>query len=443
MIGERTGLPLRALALSAFVVAAAAVFVVLLDIAGGVDVGKRHRITAVVPTALQLSENADVLSAGVRVGKVEQVSNRGATAVLALALDPDRGPVHRDARVQVRAKTLVGENYVDLHPGSTGSPELPDGGELPLARARPTTQLDDVLNTMSEARQRRLGRLLRGAGTGLGDSEDVGHTVGGLSELLVSGKRLVEPLAAQREALRGLVADMGVVLRAVGERRELLGRLVRSATDTARDVGAEDAALRAGLRELPPALEQARATTARLAGVGERATPVLDDLTASLRRLTPVTRELPTAATSTLGALRRLQAASPTADRLLRALRELGDPGAALMDPLDGALRELRPTVDFLAPYARDAGGFFAGLGQSVSARDATGHVARLQPVLSAAALPLLGEAQRQAIDAVLGARLAKLVDVRGWNALPEPGTLATPQPFTGEYPRLRPDPAR
>src|SRR6202022_2243847 len=101
--------------------ATAAIFLYLFNIAGGIDIGKRYRFTAVVPTALQLSDNADVKEFGVNVGKVEQISDRGVTAVIGIAIDPARGPVRRDALVQVRAKTLVGENYVDISPGTAAS----------------------------------------------------------------------------------------------------------------------------------------------------------------------------------------------------------------------------------------------------------------------------------------------------------------------------------
>jgi phospholipid/cholesterol/gamma-HCH transport system substrate-binding protein len=441
MIGSKRGFTTRTLALMSFIFGAGVIFLVLFNIAGGVDVGKRYRFTAVVPTALQLSDNADVNHAGVRIGKVEQISNRGATAVLRLAIDPDRGPVRHDARVQVRAKTLVGENYVDLDPGTPASPAVPDGGELPIARAKRSTQLDDILSTISPPRRVRLQRLLSGLGSGVGDSKAVGAGVTGVSDLLLGGKRIFNPLAAERESLRRLVADLGTVFRAIGERRIMIQRLVSAARRTATTVAAEDEALRAGLRELPGALVQVRRTTARVAALGGRAGPVLDDLTSSLQQLSPVARELPAAADSTLAALRRLAGASPAAQRLLRSLRGLGPPAAAFVPALDGVLRELRPALEYLAPYGRDVGSFFAGTGQAVTTRDAIGHVARIQPVLNPSALTLVGESERKAIETLMGMGIGRLATFRGTNNFPKANTLATPSAFTGQYPRLTRDP--
>jgi phospholipid/cholesterol/gamma-HCH transport system substrate-binding protein len=440
MIGSKTGLSLRMLALGSFVVGTAVVFVVLFNIAGGVNVGERYRFTAVVPTAVALSTNADVNRAGVQIGRVEQISNRGATVVLRIAIDPDRGPVHRDARVQVRSKTLVGENYVDLDPGTPSSPAVPDGGELPIARTKASTQLDDILSTISPKRRVRLQRLLSGLGTGLGDSKAVGAGVGGAAELLSGAKRLVNPLDAERESVRRLVADLGTVFTAVGERGAMIRRLVTAARSASTTIAAEDAALRAGLRELAPALEQTRRTTTHLAAVGTDAGPVLDDLTASLRALTPVARELPAAAGSTLTALRRLSSASPAARRLLGSLRRLGSPATAFVPTLDAVLRELRPAIEYLGPYGKDIGSFFAGVGQATTARDATGHLARLQPVLNPTAFTLAGEAEKKALEQLLGAGIARLVNFKGTNNYPKPNTLATPSAFTGAYPRLQRD---
>ena len=441
MMSSKIGFWKRALALVGFVVGAGAIFLVLYNIAGGVNIGKRYRFTAVVPTALQLTENADVKEHGVNIGKVTAISNRGATAVIELAIDPDRGPVHRDARVHVRAKTLVGENYVDVDPGTAPSPALPSGGELPMGRGSAAVQLDDILSTVSVQRRARLRRLLNGLGAGVGDSHAVGAAVDGVSSLLAGGKRFSNAVAPEREALARLIPDLSRVFRAVGERRAMIQQLVQAARRSASDVAAQDAALRAGLRELPPLLTSAGRTTTHLARVGNHAAPVLDDLTASLQLLTPVARDLPSATTPTLGALRQLSAASLPARRLMRSLRRFAGPTTALVPALDDTLRELRPAMAYLAPYSKDIASFFASTGQAVYAgRDATGHVARLQPILNPTALPIVGTDERRAMNALLGAGLARLIDIRGVNNYPQPDTLANPRPLT-RYPRVHPDP--
>ena len=110
---------LEAAALLAFLVAAAAAFAYMWGFAGGrlTPSGGGYRVQAVVPDAVALAVHADVRDAGVKIGDVSRIANRGDTAVLLLTLEREHAPVYRDARVLVRMKTLAGENYVALDPG--------------------------------------------------------------------------------------------------------------------------------------------------------------------------------------------------------------------------------------------------------------------------------------------------------------------------------------
>jgi len=441
VIGSRTGLTARLLGLVAFLAATAVVAVLLLQAAGGVDLRDRYRVEVVVPTAVQLATNADVKHAGVTIGKVREISSRGRTAVLGLALDREHAPIHDDARVQVRLKTLVGENYVDLDPGTATRPTIADGGRLPIASARETVQLGDVLSTLDPARRRRVQALLAEMGRGVGDRRAVARGIDGISALLLAGKRVVPPLDRQRTALRGLVADLATTLDALADRGAQIERLTVAARRSATAVAAEQRALRAGLAELPPTLRTTDATAARLATVGRRAMPVLDDLSVALDRLTPIARELRTTAPATLAALRQLTAAAPAARQLLATLRDAAPALATALPGLDLVLRDLRPALAYLAPYATDIGMALGGLAQGVATRDAVSHVARLQPIVNPEMLPLLGAGERESIRQLLGAGLARNLVLSGQNALPAPKTFANPKPWSGAYPVIRRDP--
>ena len=163
-----------------------------------------------------------------------------------------------------------------------------------------------------------------------------------------------------------------------------------------------------------------RAST-HLAAVGGRATPVLDDLTVALDRLAPALRDLPPASRATLGALRRLSSAAPAARTLLRALRKVGGPTTALVPALDNTLRELRPALRYLEPYAGDVGAWFAATGGISQTRDATSYLGRVKGLVSSTTVATLGETERQALQQLLGAGVAKLVTFRGLTPIPNP----------------------
>jgi phospholipid/cholesterol/gamma-HCH transport system substrate-binding protein len=379
-----------------------------------------------------------VRAAGVKVGRVTAISTRGPTAVVGLALDSDEGPVYRDARVRVRVKTLVGESYVDVERGSPRAGAIPDGGVLPIRQARPAVELDEVLSTFDAPRRAEVRRLLRGFGDGLRDGPaDLNATLEGLAATVHEGGPPLEALAAEHEHVATLVADLGVVLEGLAERKTDIRRLVRGGRTAARAFAHESASVRRGLRELPSTLTTAQRTTSHLASVGRRAAPVLDDLGAAMDDLTPAARDLSQASSATLRALRRLHGFAPRAERLLVALRRISAPTRATVPPLTDTLRQLRPLLATFAPYANDAAHFLVNSAESH--RDATGGLAPVTAVFATSTYLTLPKDLKDGMDALLGAGLAKLVNLKGINQYPEPGTAAHTTPLT-RYPRVDAD---
>src|SRR3954452_20787832 len=86
-----------------------------------------YRVNVAFPEATQLGLEADVRIAGVSVGKVRAKGIDGAhreRTVATLELDPKYSPLHTDAKAILRQKTLLGETYVELTPGTKGSPAV-------------------------------------------------------------------------------------------------------------------------------------------------------------------------------------------------------------------------------------------------------------------------------------------------------------------------------
>src|ERR687894_621779 len=81
--------------------------------------------------ACQMTTNADVRISGVSVGKVIKVERQGDGADVLVEVDSQFAPIPEDTRAIVRFKSLLGEAFVALTPGSKESPDLPEGGTLP------------------------------------------------------------------------------------------------------------------------------------------------------------------------------------------------------------------------------------------------------------------------------------------------------------------------
>ncbi|HET9074180.1 MAG TPA: MlaD family protein [Solirubrobacteraceae bacterium] len=424
-----------------FTLVCAGVFVLLLHIAGGTNLASKYTFDAVVPNAIQLVPGANVREAGVNVGTVRAISNRGDSAVIGIALNKKYAPVFRDGTVRVATKTLVGENYIDLNPGDKVAGAVPPNGVLPISQAQTAVQLDQILSTFTPARQARVRRLLAGLGGGLnGHAAQLNATLDALSGAVTDAGPVAQAISDQSQQLAAFTGDLGSVLNALAQRSTQIQQFVTAGTATARTVAARDAALRADLAALPPTISTVSSVGRHLAAVGASANPVLDNLGAALGDLTPALRNLPTAGAATVTALHRLAQVTPTASRLIDALRSFAPSLSTDVNPLAHVVNQLRPLVSYLGPYAKDMDAMLYDMDSVGLTSDANGILASLVPVESTSSIQNATPAQKQLIKALLGSGLAQMLGEAGVNNYPAPGTADTPQPLSTSYPVLKPD---
>ncbi len=435
-------LALKITAIAAFLVLTLGIFLMLLRMAGvQMPFGDAYKINAQLPDGLQLVTNADVRSAGVKVGRLSAITSRGARAEVELQLDDDVVPVYRDARVLVRTKTLVGENYVELDRGHPRAGALPSGATLPIARAGDAVQLDQVLSTLDPRTRRHVQRTVRTMGGGFdGRGDDINAILSAMQPTVRDGGRLLAVLAEQRRQLGGLIADAGTVMQAVGERRTALQTLVLKLRTTADAVAARDDAFRASFAEVPPTLRQAAGSTERLGRLAGTATPVVADLTRAATLLTPAVRELGPAARTTRATVAELRRLLPESEPLVRNLETFADAAGEVPAPLDAALREGRPTLSYLVPFRRDIGSFFANVGSVVDTHDQYGQLGRVHPLVSPTSAAIWSPELRKALDALTDIGAVGALFREDTNAYPRPGSIGAPRPFDGKVDVVDPD---
>src|ERR687897_846345 len=93
---------------------------------------KGYRVTVPFREAGQPAHGGDVRISGVTVGKVKAVDTdkRSGSADATLELQSQYAPIPKDTRAILRQKTLLGETYVELSPGTGAGRAVPDGGAL-------------------------------------------------------------------------------------------------------------------------------------------------------------------------------------------------------------------------------------------------------------------------------------------------------------------------
>src|ERR687898_2313446 len=94
-----------------------------------------YRVKVPFNEAAQLALESDVRISGVSVGRVKTIDlNDEGRAEAELEIDSRYAPIPSDTRAILRQKTLLGETYVELTPGSDAAEPLDEGASLPRAQ---------------------------------------------------------------------------------------------------------------------------------------------------------------------------------------------------------------------------------------------------------------------------------------------------------------------
>ena len=129
----------------AFVVAAAVVLLVLANTMANQVSGGTRTYLADFTNASGLRPGDDVRAAGVKVGRVQKIElHRGAARV---EFDLTRKqPIFTDTRLSVRYQNLLGQRYLAMLPGPSGTDPLRAGSVVPLDRTDPGFDITTLLN---------------------------------------------------------------------------------------------------------------------------------------------------------------------------------------------------------------------------------------------------------------------------------------------------------
>lgn len=440
MIANRNG---KVAGLLVFTAICVLIFTVLFVKAGGDLPGgaKKYEAKVLVPTAFQLVPNGDVRRAGVTIGKVERIDSRGSAGLVSIAVDRDQGPLYRDATVTVRTKTLVGENYLDIDPGSPRAGELRDGGVLPLAQAGEAVQLDEILSGLDAETRAAVRKNLDALGPGLdGRGADLNRLIGVASPTLERVDQLTTLLDSQKDQLARVVDDTGRVMQAIADRTGDVRRLATQAKNTADAAASRDRELSAVLATLPATLRQVRSTTTHLGRVSRSSTPVVRDLRLAVRELPPVTRRLASASKAGRELFDVLPSFSKSADPMLASLRAFSGDAKPIVPALDRVLGTLRPALAYMKPYARDIASGTGLLGDAVNSADQTGKLARVHVVVDENTINGLPLQIQKIVTDLTNIGSVQGLHRSGNDPYPAPGTRATPGP-SAPAPKLEPDP--
>jgi virulence factor Mce-like protein len=336
-----------------------------------------YEVDVAFKDADNVSIHSQVRMGGRLVGQVLRPRIEDGEAIVTLQLTPDIAPLTSDTVVKVKPRSAIGVRFVEIHPGTRGTP-LHAGDRIPASQTASTRPLDEALSTFDAPTRkharvllRQLGDSLAGRGEGLNDAVAAGAP-------FLSGLSAVTGAVADRTGAAGrLVRGADTMSAAIDPVREDLARGFRPLAAVARAFAAERTSLHATLDAAPPALSTLSAQL-------PRTRPLVVEISRFARRALPALRDAPPALRDAAVLLDETGPTLHATRETLAGAREAIPPTLALLgavrpelEPLEAAMASATPILRNLGPRYCDMRNMFGGWAGMMQYGNAAGNYLR------------------------------------------------------------------
>ena len=322
-----------------------------------------YEISAEFNQAENLGSQADVRISGVNVGKVVSVGldRRTGLTRAVMEIDPQFAPRPADTRAILRQKTLLGETYIELSPGSATAPKLKDGGSLPRGQIAPTVQLDQILSAFDPATRQAFETWMQQQGIALtGRGQDLNAALAELYPFATNVDSVLAVLNRDSAATSTLLNDGGQVLAAVTRSPSALQGLVNNANTTFSATAAQAAALAATIKAFPPFLTATKTTIDRVTRFAITTKPLVDELRPAAVQLSPALQSVAVLAPELNSLLVNVGPLTSASKAGVPAIQQFLNESVPLLTRLTPYLGGVIPVVDYINTYRREIAAFFA-----------------------------------------------------------------------------------
>ena len=306
---------------------------------------KGYRVQVGFPEATQLGLEADVRVAGVSVGKLrkKELDPRGNRTLVDLEIDRKFAPLRADTRAILRQKSLLGETYVELTPGSSKQ-TIPEGRRLPTGSVEKTVELDEIFQALDPKTRAAFQRWQQDLAVGIkGRGRDFNDAIGTLPGFAHDGADTLQVLDEQQGAVTRLVKNTGVTFAALTQNEAQLRNLITSAGRVFDATASQQDNLAETIRIFPTFLDESKATLARLQRFSTNTDPLIQDLIPVAKDLKPTLRDVHALAPDLRSFFRNV-------DPLIRAARTGLPAGSEVLRGLKPTLAELTPFLQQINP---------------------------------------------------------------------------------------------
>jgi len=324
---------------------------------------KGYQITMSFAEGTQLAVEADVRISGVPVGKVKTVEPDPKTgrSVARIQVEEDYAPLSRDTKAILRQKTLLGETYVELTPGTRDAEKIPEGGALADAQVSPTVELDEIFRAFDPKTRRAFQTWIQDQAVATrGRAQDINDALGNLEPLAEDANVLLRILNSQEGAVRQVVRNTGQVFDALSERRGQLRGAITNSNRVFTTTAQRDEELKQLFRVLPTFNREATTTVRRLTAFSREADPLVTQLRPAAREFSPTFRQLERLAPDLRALFRDLDPLITASRTGLPAMRRFLRDLRPFLGEFDPTLKQLNPILSWIGEYRNDMRAFFA-----------------------------------------------------------------------------------
>jgi phospholipid/cholesterol/gamma-HCH transport system substrate-binding protein len=332
---------------------------------------KTYEVKIPFDEATQLAQQSDVRISGVNVGKVQtiELSPNGKEALATAAIDDRYAPLPASTRAMLRTKTLLGETYIELTPGSRQGPEPADGATLPAANVAESVQLDEIFRTFNGKTRAAFQEWMRESAVAInGQGQNLSYALGSLEPTFTELDKLFRVLDSQRLAVGQLFRNGATTFTALRGQEGELANLIRSSDAVFSTTAARNRDIEALFRAFPTFLDESRLTFSQLKGFSENADPLMRQLVPAAEELSPTLIALSKLAPESQALFEGLGPVIKRAPTGFAAFRKLfRDEFPPLLRAVEPFVRNLNPILVGLKLYKTDLTAFFANLAATFS----------------------------------------------------------------------------
>jgi ABC-type transporter Mla subunit MlaD len=316
--------------------------------------------------ATQLAEQSDVRISGVNVGKVQSIAlaPNGKQALATVAIDDQYAPLPESTRAMLRTKTLLGETYIELTPGSRQAPELGDGATLPEANVAESVQLDEIFRTFNAQTRAAFQEWMQEAAVAInGQGQNLSYALGSIEPTFTEFDKLFRVLSTQEQAVAQLFRNGTTTFQSLRGREGQLADLIQSSNAVFQTTARRDHDIEALFRAFPTFLDESKLTTARLKDFSLEADPLMRQLVPAAEQLSPTLISLSKLAPESKAFFEGLGPVIKRAPAGFTALQKIfADEFPPLLRALDPFVRNLNPIFVGLKLYKREFTSLFGNL---------------------------------------------------------------------------------